>query len=58
MLSHRNLKSFYLVTFSMIQHHNWSLSEIESLMPWEFDIYVGLLNQYITEENEKRAKEK
>jgi hypothetical protein len=43
--------------FSMMQHHNWSLTEIEGMMPWERDIYVGLLNQHIEEENKRIAKE-
>ena len=34
-------------------HHKYSLDEIESLMPWERDIYLSLLNQYIEEENRK-----
>ena len=42
----------------MIQYHNWSLTEIENMMPWEREIYVGLLIQYIEEENEKDAKNK
>ena len=42
----------------MIQHHQWSLTELENMMPWEREIYVGLLIQYIEEENEKAAKNK
>ena len=40
-----------------MQHHKYSLREIESLMPWERDIYVNLLTGYIKEENEKRQRE-
>ena len=36
-----------------MQHHKYSLSELESMLPWERDIYVNLLIQYIQEENEK-----
>ena len=36
-----------------MQHHKYSLSELESMLPWERDIYVSLLIQYIKEENEK-----
>ena len=43
--------------FAMRQHHGWSLEEIESLMPWERDIYVILLNKYVEEENERIQKE-
>ena len=39
--------------FAMVQHHKWSLTEIEDMMPYERDIYTSLLNAYIEEENEK-----
>ena len=37
----------------MMQHHNSSLSELEDMMPWEREIYVGLLMDYIEKENER-----
>jgi len=36
-----------------MQHHNYSLTEIESLIPWEYDIYVALLKQYLEEEKQR-----
>jgi hypothetical protein len=36
-----------------MQHHKYSLTELENMMPWERDIYVTLLIQHIEEENEK-----
>jgi hypothetical protein len=36
-----------------MQHHNYSLSDIENMMPWEREIYVDMLVQHIKEENEK-----
>jgi len=36
-----------------MQHHKWSLSELEQLIPWEREIYIALLNRYIEEENIK-----
>mgnify|MGYP001242084958 CR=1 FL=1 len=40
----------------MLQHHKYSLSELEDMWPWEREIYVNLLSEYIKEEN-KRIKE-
>jgi len=40
-----------------MQHHNYSLSDIENMMPWERDIYLDMLVTHIKEENEK-AKER
>ena len=42
----------------MMQHHDYSLTELENMMPWERDIYVGLLMEWIKEENERIDKEK
>jgi hypothetical protein len=36
-----------------MQHHKYSLTELENMMPWERDIYISLLIQYIEEENQK-----
>jgi|TARA_B100001094_G_scaffold278552_1_gene288120 hypothetical protein len=40
-----------------MQHHKYSLSELENMVPWEREIYVNLLVAHIKEENEK-AKER
>jgi len=37
----------------MVQHHKWSLTEIEDMLPYERDIYVTMLTNWIKEENEK-----
>ena len=42
----------------MMQHHKYSLTELENMMPWEREIYMGLLAQYVKEENERIEKEK
>ena len=40
-----------------MQHHKYSLSELEEMIPWEREIYISLLVNYIKEENEKRRRE-
>ena len=39
-----------------MQLHKYSLTEIENMIPWERDIYVSLLVNYIKEENEKQRQ--
>ena len=41
----------------MMQHHKYNLEEIENMMPWEREIYVGLLMKFIEEENENIKKQ-
>ena len=41
-----------------MQHHNYSLTELDNMMPWEREIYVGLLMEWIKKENERLENEK
>ena len=52
-MAHENLASYYKINFALIQHHKYSLTELENMMPWEREVYVSLLHQYIEEENLK-----
>jgi hypothetical protein len=36
-----------------MQHHKYNLSELEGMIPWEREIYISMLAQYIEEENQK-----
>jgi hypothetical protein len=36
-----------------MQHHKYSLTELENMMPWEREIYVDMLMEHIKEENKK-----
>ena len=36
----------------MIQHHKWSLTELDNMIPFERAIYVEMLQAWIKEENE------
>tara|TARA_B100000745_G_C20089637_1_gene372420 strand:- start:147 stop:287 length:141 start_codon:yes stop_codon:yes gene_type:complete len=42
----------------MMQHHNYSLTELENMIPWEREIYLGLLMKYLEEEKERIEEEK
>ena len=37
----------------MIQHHGWSLTELDNMIPYERHIYVSLLQKWVKEENER-----
>jgi len=39
-----------------MQHHKYSLAELESMLPWEREIYINLLVDYIKDENEKQKE--
>jgi hypothetical protein len=41
----------------MMQHHKYSLTELDNMIPYEREIYIGLLIKHIKEENERIEKE-
>ena len=41
----------------MIQHHKWSLTELDNMIPYERQIYVTLLQKWIKEENQRVKEE-
>jgi hypothetical protein len=42
----------------MMQHHKYSLTELENMLPWERQIYVDLLIKYLKEEKERLELQK
>mgnify|MGYP001288269870 FL=1 len=40
-----------------MQHHKYSLSELEDMLPWEREVYVSLLVNYLKEEKERRERD-
>tara|TARA_A100001037_G_scaffold219844_1_gene197679 strand:+ start:322 stop:471 length:150 start_codon:yes stop_codon:yes gene_type:complete len=41
----------------MVQHHKYSFTEIENMMPWERDIYIQMLVEHVEKENERIKQE-
>jgi hypothetical protein len=37
----------------LVQHHKYSLSDIENMIPFEREVYLMLLSQHVTEENQR-----
>jgi hypothetical protein len=40
-----------------MQHHKYSLTELDNMIPYEREIYMGLLIKHIKEENQRIEKE-
>lgn len=56
-LCDNNLTAMFNNNFAMMQHHKYSLSDIENMIPWERDIYTALLVQWVAEENDRIKKQ-
>ncbi len=56
-MAHEDLESYFKTNFALIQHHKYSLTEIENMIPWEREVYLSFLQQYIEEENLKAQQQ-
>lgn len=55
-LFYNNLANYYKTNFALMQHHKYSLNEINEMMPWEREVYISMLNQWIKEQEEKQKQ--
>tara|TARA_R100000234_G_scaffold2202_1_gene1914 strand:+ start:465 stop:593 length:129 start_codon:yes stop_codon:yes gene_type:complete len=42
----------------MMQHHQYSLTELDNMIPWERQVYVQMLMDYIEREKEKLKEQR
>jgi hypothetical protein len=40
-----------------MQHHKYSLTELDNMLPWEREIYIKMLIDYLREEKERIDRE-
>lgn len=50
-LCDESLANMMNTNFAMMQNHQYSLTELENMIPWERSIYVALLANHMVEEN-------
>lgn len=55
---HESLINMYQMNFALMHHHKYSLTELENMMPFERDIYVTLLKNYLEELEELHKQKK
>tara|TARA_B100000519_G_C14059363_1_gene351320 strand:+ start:399 stop:560 length:162 start_codon:yes stop_codon:yes gene_type:complete len=52
------LEGYYKTNFALMQHHKYSLSELENMMPFERQVYVSLLMQYLEQVKNEQEKQR
>ena len=40
-----------------MEHHNYSLYDLDNMVPWEREVYIGLLIEHLEEEKKEQAKQ-
>jgi hypothetical protein len=56
-MMHDSLGNMLQMNFQMMQHHHYSLNDIENMIPWERQIYIGLLVNHVKEHNEEMRRQ-
>lgn len=46
----------YYTNFNLMQHHKYSLEEIENMIPFERDIYIDMLKTYLEKLEKQREQ--
>jgi|TARA_R100001369_G_scaffold52054_2_gene78873 hypothetical protein len=41
----------------MIHHHKYSLTELEDMLPWEREVYIGLLVKALEDEKKEHDRQ-
>lgn len=49
-----SLGHYYSMTFALVQHHKYSIFDIENLMPYERDLYFTMLMEFLERQKEQR----
>jgi len=51
---HDSLANLYELNFALMQHHKYSLSELDNMIPFEREIYVSFLKNFLEEQEEQQ----
>jgi hypothetical protein len=54
MFSYDNIMNYYKVNFALVQHHKYSLAELEGMIPWERYVYIDLLSEFLKKQEQER----
>ena len=49
-----NLIEYYKTLFVLTNTKRLSLFEIQEMYPWEYEIYIQMLNEYLESENQMK----
>lgn len=56
-MSSDTLTNYYKTNFALMQHHKYSLTELEEMMPFEREIYITLLSHFLKEEQDRQRQQ-
>lgn len=55
-MKYDTVENHFKTVFTLMQDHKWSWSDIQNMIPYERDVYVILLKQWIDRREEERKR--
>ena len=57
LMSHEELTSYMQTNFALMKFHKYTLEDLENMLPWEREVYIGLLIKHLEDEKAHQEKE-
>ncbi len=57
LMSHEELTSYMQTNFALMKFHKYTLEDLENMLPWEREVYIILVENWVKEQND-RARER
>ena len=57
-IRYANLRTYYNNMFTLVHQYKYTLTELENMMPWERDMYVGMVNNWVKDEENRIKQQK
>jgi hypothetical protein len=57
-MGHDSLANYYKTNFALMQHHKYTLEDLDNMIPFEREIYIMLISQHVAEENERNQAQR
>ena len=54
-LSHDTLENYYRTNFQLMQNFNYTLSDLDHMLPWEREVYITMLLQHLEEQRQQNG---
>jgi len=54
MFGYDSIFNYYKTNFALMQHHKYSLAELENMIPWEKYVYIDLLTEFLRKQEQDR----
>ncbi len=52
-MAHDELTNYYQTNFALMKFHNYTLEDLENMLPWERELYIIMVENWVKEQNDE-----